>query len=203
MTRPEPSDSTTEVNDVIESEAPPLRPDALSPDSTAQEIAELKDQLLRALAEQQNMQRRHSQELATARDYAARDFAFSLLSVKDTLEMVLRDQQSSIEQIKTGVEMTLRNLIAAFERHRIHEIASDRARFDPNLHQAMTQIESDEPPGTVLSTFQKGYMMGERCLRPAMVAVAKARTVAATGPDAAEVKTVQARAVEPDQSASN
>ncbi len=151
-------------------------PEAGQEEKLQAEIAELKDQLLRALAEQQNMQRRHQQELANARDYAARDFAYSLLAVKDTLEMVLKDEQSTTEQLKAGVEMTLKNLQAAFERARVREIVSDGAKFDPNFHQAMSQIESDGVPGTVLSTFQKGYLMGDRCLRPAMVAVAKART---------------------------
>ncbi len=139
------------------------------------ELAATKDQLLRTLAELQNVQRRHATELANARDYAIRDFAFALLGVKDTLEHVVRDDRGTLEQVKMGAEMTLRNLAAAFERYKISEIAADGARFDPNLHQAMTQIESDQPAGTVLSTFQKGYMIGERCLRPAMVAVAKQR----------------------------
>lgn len=140
------------------------------------ELEATKDQLLRTAAELQNVQRRHAIELANARDYAIRDFAVALLGVKDTLEHVIRDDRGTLEQVKMGAEMTLRNLTAAFERYKISEIAADGARFDPNLHQAMTQIESDEPAGTVLSTFQKGYMIGERCLRPAMVAVAKARS---------------------------
>jgi molecular chaperone GrpE len=139
------------------------------------ELAATKDQLLRTLAELQNVQRRHATELANARDYGIRDFAFALLGVKDTLEHVVRDDRGTLEQVKMGAEMTLRNLAAAFERYKIAEISSDGARFDPNLHQAMTQIESEQPAGTVLSTFQKGYMIGERCLRPAMVAVAKQR----------------------------
>jgi len=136
--------------------------------------AQLKDQNLRALAEQDNLRKRHSQEIANARDYAARDFAFSVLAVKDTLEMVLKDGQSTTEQLKMGVDMTLKNLASAFERAKVKEVKAEGAKFDPNIHQAMSQIESDQPSGTVLQVFQKGYMIGERCLRPAMVAVAKA-----------------------------
>jgi molecular chaperone GrpE len=142
------------------------------------EIAQLKDQHLRALAEQENIRKRNQTEIANAREYAARDFAFSMLSVKDTLEMVLKDEQSTTEQIKMGVDMTLKNLVTAFERAKVKEVKAEKAKFDPNLHQAMSQIESTEAPGTVLQVFQKGYQMGERVLRPAMVAVAKAAPLA-------------------------
>jgi molecular chaperone GrpE len=135
--------------------------------------AALKDQTLRNLAEQDNLRKRHSQEIANARDYAARDFAFSALAVKDTLEMVLKDDKSTAEQLKMGVDMTLKNLSNAFERAKVKEVKAEGAKFDPNVHQAMSQIESEQAPGTVLQVFQKGYTMGERVLRPAMVAVAK------------------------------
>lgn len=141
--------------------------------------AQLKDQQLRNLAEMENLRKRNTQEIASARDFAAKDFAFSLLAVKDTLEMVLKDQQSSTEQIKMGVDMTLKNLASAFERARVKEVKAEGAKFDPNVHQAMTQIESaDAAPGTVLQVFQKGYTIADRVLRPAMVAVAKALAVA-------------------------
>ncbi|TAG81864.1 MAG: nucleotide exchange factor GrpE [Burkholderiales bacterium] len=140
----------------------------------AELTAQLKDQTLRSLAEQDNLRKRHSQEIANARDYAARDFAFSVLAVKDTLEMVLKDDKSTTEQLKMGVDMTLKNLASAFERAKVKEVKAEGAKFDPNVHQAMSQIESDQPSGTVLQVFQKGYMIGDRCLRPAMVAVATA-----------------------------
>ena len=139
------------------------------------EIAALKDQHLRAIAEQENIRKRNVQEVQSARDYAARDFAFALLAVKDTLEMVLKDEQSTPEQLKMGVDMTLKNMVTAFERAKVKEVKAEKSKFDPNLHQAMTQIESTtDAPGTVLQVFQKGYTIGERVLRPAMVAVAKA-----------------------------
>jgi molecular chaperone GrpE len=142
------------------------------------EIAALKDQHLRALAEQENIRKRNQQEINNAREYAARDFAFSMLSVKDTLEMVLKDDKSTTEQIKMGVDMTLKNLVTAFERAKVKEVKAEGAKFDPNVHQAMSQIESSEAPGTVLQVFQKGYTIGERVLRPAMVAVAAALAAA-------------------------
>ena len=145
---------------------------------------QLKDQQLRSLAEQENLRKRNVQEMQSAREFAAKDFAFSLLSVKDTLEMVLKDEQSTTEQIKMGVDMTLKNLANAFERAKVKEVKADKAKFDPNLHQAISQIESTEAPGTVLQVFQKGYTMADRVLRPAMVAVAKAPE--ATPADAAQ-----------------
>ncbi len=145
---------------------------------------QLKDQQLRSLAEQENLRKRNAQEMQSAREFAAKDFAFSLLAVKDTLEMVLKDEQSNTQQIKMGVDMTLKNLASAFERAKVKEVKADKARFDPNLHQAISQIESTEAPGTVLQVFQKGYTMAERVLRPAMVAVAKAPEAASA--DAAQ-----------------
>ncbi len=151
------------------------------------EIAELKtqlkDQQLRSLAEQDNLRKRNAQEVQSAREFAAKDFAFSLLSVKDTLEMVLKDDKSTTDQIKMGVDMTLKNLANAFERAKVKEVKAEKTKFDPNLHQAMTQIESTtDAPGTVLQVFQKGYTIAERVLRPAMVAVAKLPEAATVDP---------------------
>lgn len=143
---------------------------------------QLKDQQLRALAEAENIRKRNAQEVASAREYATKDFAFALLSVKDTLEMVLKDDKSTTEQIKMGVDMTLKNLAGAFERAKVKEVKAEKSKFDPNLHQAMTQIESaTDAPGTVLQVFQKGYTISDRVLRPAMVAVAKAPDAGQSG----------------------
>ena len=158
------------------------------------EIAALKDQHLRAVAEQENIRKRNVQEMQSARDYAARDFAFALLSVKDTLEMVLKDEQSTPEQLKMGVDMTLKNMVTAFERAKVREVKAEKAKFDPNLHQAMTQIESTETPGTVLQVFQKGYTISDRVLRPAMVAVAKAPDAATSAAADSSTSPVEPRA---------
>ncbi len=158
------------------------------------EIAALKDQHLRAVAEQENIRKRNAQEVQSARDYAARDFAFALLAVKDTLEMVLKDEQSTPEQLKMGVDMTLKNMVTAFERAKVREVKAEKAKFDPNLHQAMTQIESTDAPGTVLQVFQKGYTIGDRVLRPAMVAVAKAPEAAAGAAENSSTSPVEPQA---------
>lgn len=139
------------------------------------EIAALKDQHLRAVAEQDNIRKRNAQEVQLAREFAVKEFAFALLAVKDTLEMVLKDEKSTTEQIKMGVDMTLKNLVSAFDRAKVKEVKAEKAKFDPNFHQAMAQVESmTDAPGTVLQVFQKGYTLADRVLRPAMVAVAKA-----------------------------
>jgi molecular chaperone GrpE len=148
------------------------------------EIAALKDQHLRAVAEQDNIRKRNAQEVQMAREFAVKEFAFSLLAVKDTLEMVLKDEKSTTEQIKMGVDMTLKNLVSAFERAKVKEVKAEKAKFDPNFHQAMAQVESTtDAPGTVLQVFQKGYTLADRVLRPAMVAVAKTPEAA---PDAGQ-----------------
>ncbi|TMG89854.1 MAG: nucleotide exchange factor GrpE [Betaproteobacteria bacterium] len=98
-----------------------------------------------------------------------------LLTVKDALELSLATPNATTEALKDGVELTLKNLNAAFDKARIVEIDPTGEKYDPHRHQAMTMIESAEPPGTVVQVFQKGYLLNDRVLRPALVAVAKAK----------------------------
>ena len=134
--------------------------------SALAESSQIKDALLRALADSENMRKHAQADLANAHKYAIEGFAANLLPVKDTLEMALADQVSSAEQIRLGVDLTLKNLAAAFDNPL-------NQKFDPNRHQAVSQIESDLPANTVIQVFQKGYLLQDRVLRPAMVAVAK------------------------------
>ena len=140
------------------------------------ETAQVREQLLRALADAENMRRRSATDIANAHKYAVESFATQLLPVKDTLEMALADQASSVEQIKMGVDLTLKNLAAAFDKAKIVDVNPVGQKFDPNRHQAMSEVDSDQPAGNVVQVFQKGYMIAERVLRPALVAVARART---------------------------
>ncbi|QNM96055.1 nucleotide exchange factor GrpE [Chitinimonas koreensis] len=138
-------------------------------------VAELQSALLYGKAEAENLRRRAQDDVAAAHKYAVGKFAGELLVVKDCLEMALKDN-SSIENIKMGVEMTLRNLAGAFDKFQIKEIdpkAGDK--LDPNKHQAMSAVEAEQEPNTVVDVMQKGYAIAERVLRPAMVVVAKAR----------------------------
>jgi molecular chaperone GrpE len=142
-------------------------------DTVLGELAQTKDALLRALADVENMRKRSSTELASAHKYAVENFASNLLPVKDTLEMALADKTSTIEQLRMGVELTLKNLAAAFDKAKVKEINPQNQKFDPSLHQAVSHVDSDQPANTVVQVFQKGYVLQDRVLRPAMVAVAK------------------------------
>jgi len=103
------------------------------------------------------------------------------LTVKDALELSLATPNATTEALKDGVELTLKNLNAAFDKARIVEINPAGEKYDPHRHQAMTMIESAEPPGTVVQVFQKGYLLNDRILRPALVAVAKPKDGSAEG----------------------
>lgn len=138
-------------------------------------LAELKDQYIRSQAEMHNQQKRYQDEIKKARDFAISNFAKDIIVVKDYLEMALLDQSGNFEAIKTGVDLTLKQLLQIFERQLIKEISpKPKDKLDPHLHQAVNTLEvPDHEPNTIVSVMQKGYMLNERVLRPAMVAVAK------------------------------
>ena len=137
--------------------------------------AQAKDALLRALADGENMRKHAQSDLSNAYKYAIEGFAANLLPVRDTLEMALADNASSTEQIKLGVDLTLKNLASAFDKAKIVEVNPLNQKFDPNKHQAVSQVPSDQPANTVVQVFQKGYLLQDRVLRPAMVAVTMAK----------------------------
>lgn len=144
------------------------------------ELAAAKDQLLRALAEVENTRRRAERQTSEARAYAIERFAGDLLSVSDNLARALsalapEDREALSEpgrNLLSGIEMTEKELHTVLSRHGVTAIdAAPGAAFDPNLHQAVSQIPSDQPAGSVAQTFQTGWRIGERTLRAAMVAV--------------------------------
>ena len=146
----------------------------------AEQVAALQQDLLYSRAETQNVRRRGEKEVADAHAYAATKFARDILSVADNLGRALAAliaEQRADEGIKplvTGLEATERELLSVFERNGITRIAAIGLPLDPNQHQAMLEIPSDQTPGTIVQEMQAGYMMKDRLLRPAMVAVAKA-----------------------------
>jgi len=148
------------------------------------EAAQLKDAWLRAKAETDNVRKQAQNDVAKAHKYAIEKFAQELLTVRDALEMTLATPNATTEALKDGVELTLKNLNAAFERERIVEINPVGEKYDPHKHQAMTMIESEHPSGTVVQVFQKGYLLNDRVLRPALVAVAKVPEAPAKRDDA-------------------
>ncbi|MCX7815118.1 MAG: nucleotide exchange factor GrpE [Tepidimonas ignava] len=142
-----------------------------------QRNAELNEQLLRALADADNTRRRAEEEIAKVRKFAVEAFAESLLPVVDSLEAGLSVQEATLQQIREGAEATLRQLLAALQRHKVTPIAPAAGeRFDPHQHQAISAVPSEQPANTVVATLQKGYLINDRVLRPALVTVAAPKT---------------------------
>ncbi|MCX8087464.1 MAG: nucleotide exchange factor GrpE [Rhodocyclaceae bacterium] len=135
--------------------------------------AEHHDAWLRAKAETENVRRRAQEDIAKAQKFAAEKFASELLAVKDSLEAALANETQTVEALKTGVELTLKQLAAAFEKAAIKEINPLGEKFDPHFHQAIAMVEAEQEANTVVSVLQKGYVLYERVLRPALVTVAK------------------------------
>ncbi|MSQ58250.1 MAG: nucleotide exchange factor GrpE [Betaproteobacteria bacterium] len=133
------------------------------------------DAWLRAKAEADNVRKRAQADIANAHKYALEGFSSALVPVKDSLEAALNTENITIESLLEGVELTLKQLNACFEKSGIKEINPAGEKFDPHRHQAMTAVESDQTPNTVLHVFQKGYMLNDRILRPALVTVSKAK----------------------------
>ena len=139
------------------------------------QAAEHHDAWLRAKAETENMRRRAAEDVDKARKFAVENFANELLAVKDSLEAALAVESPSVENLKDGVELTLKQLVAAFGRNNLHDIDPMGEKFDPHQHQAIQMIESDQPANTVVTVLQKGYRLHDRTLRPALVMVAKGK----------------------------
>ncbi len=138
-------------------------------------VAELTDASLRSAAEAQNARRRADEEVAKARKYAVEGFADSLLPVKDSLEAAIATPGAAVEQVLEGVHATLRQLSAALERNKVVEINPPPAtRFDPHQHQAISVVPAAQEPNTVVAVLQKGYLIADRVLRPALVSVSAA-----------------------------
>ena len=144
------------------------------------EAAELRDAWLRARADLDNVRKQATADVARTHKYAIERFAQELLPVKDALETTLATKNASADALRAGVELTLKQLEAAFAKAQIVEIDAAGRKFDPHRHQAMAMVDSPEPANTVVQVFQKGYLVNDRVLRPAMVAVAKPKEVAAT-----------------------
>jgi molecular chaperone GrpE len=138
--------------------------------------AEVADAYLRAKAEAENTRRRAEEEVSKARKFAVDAFAESLLPVKDSLEAAISIPAATPEQLLEGVHATLRQLAAALERNKVIEInPAAGSRFDPHQHQAISVVPADQEPNTVVAVLQKGYLIAERVLRPALVTVAGAK----------------------------
>jgi molecular chaperone GrpE len=158
-------------------------------EALAREAAELKDRLLRTLAEMENLRRRTEREVADSRMYGITSFARDILAVADNMARAMQTLRADLKEkadtgvkaLLDGVELTERELLKVLDKHGVRKFEpQQREKFDPNLHQAMYEVvDPSLPPGTVAQVVQAGYMIGDRMLRPALVAVAKGAPKAA------------------------
>lgn len=158
---------------------PASDPAAEQPDLTARlaqaerTAQENRENWLRARADTENMRKRMQTEVANAHKYAIDNFSTELLAVKDALEAAVNIESTTLDGLRNGVELTLRQLSAVFQKFNITEIDPIGQMFDPHKHQAMTLVEFDAAPNTVVQVMQKGYQLNDRVIRPALVMVAK------------------------------
>jgi len=173
----------TSAPETLREETAEGAPEVAEHDRTAEletQLDEAKKQVLYAQAEMQNVRRRAEKEAADARAYGATNFARDILSVADNLSRALSGipaaarEDDGLKPFVTGIEMTAKELENVFQRNGITRIESVGAKLDPNKHQAMVELPSDQEPGTIVQELQAGYMIKDRLLRPAMVGVAKA-----------------------------
>jgi len=139
------------------------------------------DAWMRAKAEAENIRKRAVQDVANAHKFAVEGFASELLPVCDSLEAALATENATVESLKSGTELTLKQLTAAFEKFKLKAENPAGQKFDPHRHQAIGMVESDAEPNTVIQVLQKGYVLNERVVRPALVMVAKAKAADTSG----------------------
>ena len=138
-------------------------------------LEEAKAQVLYVKAEGENIRRRATEDIDKARKFALEKFSGELLAVKDSLDAALAIDSTDVASYKNGVDLTAKQLLSVFEKFNIAEINPVNEKFDPNNHQAISAVDSELEPNTVVSVLQKGYTLNERVLRPALVMVAKAK----------------------------
>ncbi|HTJ55053.1 MAG TPA: nucleotide exchange factor GrpE [Nitrosospira sp.] len=136
---------------------------------------EHRDAWLRAKADAENIRKRAQIDITNAHKYAVENFAVELLAVMDSLEAALAVENATVENFKSGMELTRKQLATAFEKFNIKLIDPQGEKFDPHLHQAISTVDSDLAPNTVVQVMQKGYVLNDRVIRPALVIVSKAR----------------------------
>lgn len=139
------------------------------------QLAEAQAAVLYVKAEGENIRRRATEDIDKARKFALEKFSNELLAVKDSLDAALLIEATDVQSYKDGVELTAKQLASVFDKFNIAEINPAGEKFDPNKHQAISMLDSDQEPNTVINVLQKGYTLNERVLRPALVMVAKAK----------------------------
>jgi molecular chaperone GrpE len=145
--------------------------------ATQSKLAEMQDNFLRAKAEGENIRRRAAEDIAKAHKFAIESFAEHLIPVSDSLYAALATEATDAKAFKEGLEITLKQLTAAFEKGRLVEInPAPGTKFDPHQHQAISMVPSDQEPNTVVSVLQRGFLIADRVLRPALVTVSQAKS---------------------------
>ena len=158
-----------------ESAAPSLSLEDLLAEAETK-LQEQKDAWLRALADAENARKRAQADIASAHKYGVERIAEALVPVMDSLQAALADGSADPATLRSGVDLTARQLNTAFEKVGLVEInPAPNEKFDPHYHQAMAAVEADADPNTVVQVMQKGYRLHDRLVRPALVTVAKAR----------------------------
>ena len=130
---------------------------------------------LRAKAETENVRKRAQTDVSNAHKFAVESLASELLPVKDSLEAALATENATLESLRNGVDLTLKQLAQVFDKNRLKEINPVGEKFDPHRHQAISMLPSDKEPNTVINVLQKGYLLHDRVIRPALVTVAAAK----------------------------
>lgn len=170
------TDNTADPQPATESDHGDTMPSAEELLQTAElKAEEHHDAWLRAKAEVENTRRRASDEAEKARKFAIEKFAGELLAVRDSLEAAMTSETTDVATLREGVDVTLKQLTAAFEKFQLVECNPLNERFDPHQHQAISTVEDDGEPNRVVTVLQKGYLLAERTLRPALVIVSKAK----------------------------
>ncbi len=160
---------------IAEHESADLEPSTASKlVETEARLAAAQDAFLRAKADVENFRRRAQEDIARAHKFAIESFAEALVPVKDSLEMALKVEVLTVESLKEGVEMTLKQLSSAFDKNRLMEVAPQPGeKLDPMKHQAISMVPAEQEANTIVNVLQKGYLIADRLLRPALVTVAQ------------------------------
>jgi molecular chaperone GrpE len=175
---------TQEKNDAQPVEQHLESADSVTPESSHEQqviqlnqlLNESKDAFLRAKAEVENVRRRAADDVAKAHKFAIESFAEHLLPVMDSMHAALQHHNEDLNKLKEGVELTLKQLSGALEKGKIVEINPEvGAKFDPHHHQAISAVESEQEANTIVTVLQKGYLIADRVLRPALVMVSQAK----------------------------
>ena len=173
------TDPVQDTEEMAANDAPPGAPGLEELLEKAELAAqEHRDAWLRAKADAENIRKRAQSDLSNAHKFALENFSAELIPVRDSLEAALVSQNATPDALRSGVELTLKQLASAFEKFSVREINPLGEKFDPHKHQSISMVEADAEPNTVVGVLQKGYSLNDRILRPALVSIAKPKTSA-------------------------